>query len=57
MGPEAAAEGRELTKDRRERTSTRGVRTGAECAARSGDSRRLRCYGLIDFRRNVWFSH
>lgn len=30
MGPDAAAKGRELTKDRGERTSTRGVQTGDE---------------------------
>lgn len=57
MGPDTAvssglpAVGRELLKDQR---ADEGRMWERNAAGQSEDSRRLRFYGLIDFKRNVW---
>ena len=57
MGPDTAvssglpAVGRELLKDQQ---ADEGRMWERNAAGQSEDSRRLRFYGLIDFKRNVW---
>lgn len=57
MGPDTAespghpAVGRELLRDHQ---ADKGRTWERNAACRSEDSRRLRFYGLIDFKRNVW---